>query len=91
METIREFIEKAVEKYNTGKLTPVKLCDIRSTYRRTLDSEHESKCRNLDDAYSMLYDTFIKQKGKRISKKLDFEWSEYEKRETPNPFYEPVD
>ena len=89
METIREFIEKAVKEYNTGELTPEKLIDIRNTYRTTFESEHESKRKNLNDAHSMLFDTFIKQKGERISKKLDFEWCEYEKIKVPNPFYEP--
>ena len=73
METIREFIEEAVEEYNTGKLTRRKLFDMFDTYKGTLDSEHRNKCNNLYNAYYLLTDTFTEQKGKKISKKIDFE------------------
>ena len=66
METIREFIEKAVREYNTGQLTPEKLCFLRSDYRFKIDSEHEDINKNLDNAHEMLYKTFVKQKGKNI-------------------------
>ena len=36
----------------------------------------------------MVHDTFIKQKGKKISRKLDFKW--YERRKSPNPFYDKI-
>ena len=87
METIREFIDKAVEKYNAGELTPWELSHISDTYERTFKMEHDSKCQNLRNARIMLYDTFTEQKGKKILKKLGFEWREYE-REVKNPFYE---
>ena len=85
---IREFIEKAVEKYNKGKLTPRKLDNLQYRYSRTLEIEYENKHKNLNNAHLMLQDTFTKLNGKRISKKLDFEWCENEKRKDPNPFYD---
>ena len=83
METIREFIEEAVEEYNSGKLTTRKLSDMFNTYEVTLCSEHQNKHQNLLNAYRMLEDTFTEQKGKKISKKVDFDWSENKKY--PNP------
>ena len=86
METVREFIEEAVGAYNAGKLTPRKLSEIRDSYKITFEDECRSRCKNLNDAFNMLFSTFIEQKGKMITKKLDFEWSEYGKN--PNPFYD---
>ena len=34
----------------------------------TIESEHENKRKNLNDAHSMLFDTFVKQKGKKYQK-----------------------
>ena len=89
METIREFIEEAVVVYNAGKLTPRKLIEIRDSYKITFEGEYWDRCRNLKEAESMLWAAFKEQKGEKITKKLDFEWSEAKKY--PNPFYEPTD
>ena len=86
METIQKFINEAIKEYNSGTLTPRKLNYIVDVHRETLESEHKNNSINLNNAYSMLYDTFVKQKGKKISRKLNLKW--YEGKEQPNPFYD---
>ena len=86
METIQKFINEAVKEYNSGTLSPKKLNYIVDTHRETLESEYENISINLNNAYTMVHDTFIKQKRKKISRKLDFKW--YERRKSPNPFYD---
>ena len=86
METIQKFINEAVKEYNSGTLTPKKLNYIVDTHREILESEYENNSINLNSAYSTVHDTFIKQKGKKISRKLDFKW--YESKPPPNPFYD---
>ena len=86
METIQKFINEAVKEYNSGTLSPKKLNYIVDTHRETLESEYENISINLNNAYTMVHDTFIKQKGKKISRKLDFKW--YQRGKSSNPFYD---
>lgn len=90
METVQKFIDEAVKEYNSGKLTPEKLCLIVNYHRRTFESVHENNIKNLNSAFNMLHNTFIKRKGKKILGKLDFECCEH-KRKSPNPFYDADD
>ena len=47
METIREFIEEAVEEYNSGELTPKKLRDMLTTYEEVFKRVHKTNCYNM--------------------------------------------
>ena len=85
METIREFIEEAVEEYNSGRLTPKKLYDMEKTHEITFSLEHCNRMENLSNATKMLNNLFRKQKGKTVLEKVGFEWREVEK--CPNPYY----
>ena len=82
---IREFIKEDVEEYNSGRLTPQKLYDMKRDYEITSSTEHDNKRRNLHNATKMLDDLFTKQKGRTVLEKVCFEWEEVAKR--PNPYY----
>ena len=86
METVREFIEEAVEEYNSGRLTPIKLQDMKKRYDVTFDIEHFNKLENPRNAHYMLENLFAKQKGRTVLERVGFKWSEVEK--CPNPYYD---
>ena len=79
MEKVREFIEEALEEYNSGRLTPMKLHEMEKTYEIPFSLEYGNNLKNLQRAYNMLNDMFREQKGEKILKKVDFEWKEVEK------------
>ena len=88
METVREFIEEALEEYNSGKLTPKKLRDMLATHEGVFERMHKTNCDNLGRAFIKLSTMFRKQGGKKVIKKVDFEWTE---EKDLNPFYESLD
>ena len=63
-----------------------KIFQIRDSYKITFEDKCWNRCRNLGDATDMLSRAFREQKGKKITKKLDFTWSEH--RDGSNPFYD---
>ena len=91
MQTIREFIEEAVEEYNSGKLTLKRFYAMEEARQEMFRAEFNHKLFHLSKACTMLRDMLIEQKGKKILKKVDFEWEELKRRTNPNPFYEPID
>ena len=72
METVRKFIEEALEEYNSGELTPKKLRDMLATYEKAFERVHKTNCYNIRNAFITVNLMFREQGGKKV-KKVDFE------------------